>query len=153
MIATFQQKLGTTKVKQKFCLSQIIKEPTLNEMSPCIDLCFTTQPNLVTESGVICSLHSYCHHNLKLNKKIYYLPTYECRLWYYKKANSHHISHAIVKFSWESICKSKCKWSMYSLKDIKDILSNFIPHETIIFDHNDLPCINSKMKGLVQEKN
>ena len=111
MIATFQQKLGTTKVKQKFCLSQIIKEPTLNEMSSCIDLCFTTQPKLVTESGVICSLHSYCCHNLKLNLKIYYLPTYECRLWYYQKANSHHISHAIVKFSWESICKSKCKWN------------------------------------------
>ena len=131
MIATWY-----TKVKQKFCFSQIIKESTLNKMSSCIDLCFTTQPKLLTESGVICSLHSYCHHDVKLNLKIYYLPSNECRLWYYKKKNSHHISHAIVKFSLESISKSKCKWNgpyiqLKILKTIKDILSNFIPHETI----------------------
>ena len=44
-------------------------------------------------------------------------------------------------------------YSIKDIKDIKDILSNFIPRETIIFDHKDPPCINSKMKGLVQEKN
>ena len=44
--------------------SQIASDPThilLNSSSD-IDLIFTNQPNLVTESGVYPSLHPKCHH-------------------------------------------------------------------------------------------
>ena len=45
-------------------LSQIVSDPThiLLNSSSCIDLIFTNQPNLVTESGVYPSLHPKCHH-------------------------------------------------------------------------------------------
>ena len=48
----------------QFGLSQIINEPThiLGSFSPCIDLLFTSKPNLVIESGVFPSLHQNCHH-------------------------------------------------------------------------------------------
>ena len=36
---------------------------------------------------------------------------------------------------------------------IKNILCNFIPHETVSCDDRDSPWINSKIKGLIQEKN
>ena len=45
-------------------LSQIVSDPAhiLLNSSSCIDLIFTNQPNLVTESGVYPSLHPKCHH-------------------------------------------------------------------------------------------
>ena len=41
-------------ITSQFGLQQIIKEPThiLDNSSSCIDLIFTSQPNLITESGV-----------------------------------------------------------------------------------------------------
>ena len=50
----------------QFGLFQIIKEPThiLENSSSCIDLIFTTQPNMVLESGVRHSLHQNCHHQI-----------------------------------------------------------------------------------------
>ena len=38
-------------------------------------------------------------------------------------------------------------------KIIKNILSNFIPHETITFHDRDSPWINSQVKHLINEKN
>ena len=38
-------------------------------------------------------------------------------------------------------------------KTIKNILSNYIPHETITSDDRDPPWINSKIKQLIQEIN
>ena len=38
-------------------------------------------------------------------------------------------------------------------RTIKNILSNYIPHETVICDHKDPPWINSNIKQLIQEKN
>ena len=66
----------------QFGLSQIIKEPThtLENSSSCIELIFTTQPNMVLESGVHHSLYQNCYHQVifsKFNLNIYYSPPYE----------------------------------------------------------------------------
>ena len=47
----------------QFGLHQVIKEPThiLDTSSSRIDLIFTSQPNLIIESGVHLYLHSNCH--------------------------------------------------------------------------------------------
>ena len=68
-------------VTAQFGLQQIIKEPThiSNTSSSCIDLIFTSQPNLITDSGVHSSLHSNSHHQIvfaKPNLHIVYLPPY-----------------------------------------------------------------------------
>ena len=57
-------------VTSQFGLSQIIKEAThlLESSSSCIDLIFTTQPNLVVESGVHSSLYPNCHHQIVFAK-------------------------------------------------------------------------------------
>ena len=91
----------------QFGLSQIIKEPThiLDNSRSCIDLIFTSQPNMVIDSGVHASLHSNCHHQIiyaKFDLKIIYPPPYERMVWHFKDANSDHIKSAINIFDWES---------------------------------------------------
>ena len=56
-------------ITSSYGLNQLIQEPTriLNSSSSCIDLIFTSQPNLVTESGIHSSLHSNCHHQIVLS--------------------------------------------------------------------------------------
>ena len=51
-------------IASSYGLNQLIQEPThiLNSSSSCIDLIFTSQPNLVMESGIHSSLHSNCYH-------------------------------------------------------------------------------------------
>ena len=84
-------------------LSQIISDPThiLPNSSPCIDLIFTNQPNLVTESGVHASLHCKCHHQIvfaKLNLKVEYPPLYERLIWDCKNTDIPSINRAIDIF-------------------------------------------------------
>ena len=47
-------------------LSQVINEPThiLDNSKSCIDLIFTSQPNMIIGSGVHPLLHSNCHHQI-----------------------------------------------------------------------------------------
>ena len=66
-------------ITSQFGLHQLIKEPTqlLQNSSSYIDLIFTSQPNIVVESGVHLSLHPNCHHQIifaEFNLKIYYQP-------------------------------------------------------------------------------
>ena len=89
-----------------FGFHQIINKPThiLNNSSSCIDLIFTTQPNLVMESCVHSSLHANCHHQLpymKFNLNVLHPPSYEREVWHYKLANSDGIQRAIKNFDWE----------------------------------------------------
>ena len=48
----------------QFAMCQVIKEPThiLDILKSCIDLIFTSQPNMIMDSGVHPLLHSNCHH-------------------------------------------------------------------------------------------
>ena len=62
-------------ITSSYGLNQLIQEPTriLNSSSSCIDLIFTWQPNLVTDSGIHSSLHSNCHHQIVFAKFVYVL--------------------------------------------------------------------------------
>ena len=66
-------------ISSQFALHQVINEPThiLETSSSCIDLIFTSQPNLIIESGVHPFLHSNSHHQIiftKFNLEIIFLP-------------------------------------------------------------------------------
>ena len=87
-------------ITSQFGLQQLINEPThlTANSSSCIDLIFTSQPNLVMESGVHYSLHPYCHHQIvfaKISLKIFYLPPYEREIWHFEKANADLIRRSI----------------------------------------------------------
>ena len=90
----------------QFRPQQIINEPThiQGESASCIDLIFSSQPDLVMSSGIYSSLHQNCHHQIlfaKFSLKAHYPPPYEHEVWHFKKANTDHIKRAINGFPWE----------------------------------------------------
>ena len=91
-------------VTSQFRLYQLIHEPThlFENSSSCIDLIFTSQPNLVVESDVHPSLHPNCHHQIvfaKFNLMISYPPPYSREVWHYREANTDLIRRAISNFN------------------------------------------------------
>ena len=105
------------------------------------------------ESGVHSSLHPNCHHQIvfaKINLKICYPPHYEREIWNYEKVKADLIQKLIYQFSWDrrfSNTNMNQKVHLFN-QTVKNFPCNFIPHET------EVPSwINSKIKGLIQEKN
>ena len=140
-------------------LKQVISDPTyiLESSSSCIDLILTSQPNLVMNSGVHSSLHPNCHHQIihaKFNLKIFYPPPYERVVWHYQDANNDLIQRSISQFNWERAFSNKGINKQISIfnETILNIMTNFIPHETKIFNDREPPWINNKVKTMIQEK-
>ena len=110
------------------------------------------------ESRVHSSLHPNCHHQItyaKFNLKIYYPSPYECEIWHYEKGNVDQIRRSIDEFSWERCFANTSvnnKVHMFN-ETIKNIMSNYIPPETITCDDRDPPWINKDMKQLILETN
>ena len=147
-------------VTSQFGLQQIIKELThfIGDSSSCIDQIFTTQPNLVMESGVHSSLHANCHHHItfaKFSLKIHYPPPYEREVWYYQKVNVDQIRQAISEFPWDNRFANINENEQVQLftQTIINIISNYIPHETITSDDSNPPWIDEKIKKLMPHKN
>ena len=130
-------------------LQRLIKEPThiLIDLSSCIDLLFISQLDLVMESGVHSSFHQNFHHQiifLKIYLKVFYSSPYEREIWHYQPANVDQIQRAIEQFSWEKSFRNLTineKVSLFN-KTIKNILSNYILHETITCDGKNPPWFN-----------
>ena len=147
-------------IANSYGLNQLIQEPThlLNSSSSCIDLIFTSQPNLVMESGIHSSLHSNCHHQIvfaKFNLGIFYPPPYERTVEYYERANTELIKRAIDQFDWVRALSNVNvdEKGYFFTKTLPNIIQNFIPHETITCDDRDPPWINKEIKKLMLEKN
>ena len=115
---------------------------------------FTSQPNLVMESGIYSSLDPNCHHQVifaKFNFSILYPPPYERTVWFCEKANPELIQRAINEFDWTrvSIDKRVC----YFTETLLNVIYNFIPHERIVCDNRDSPWMNGEIKKIINEKN
>ena len=96
------------------------------------------------ESDVHSSLHENCHHQtiyVKLNLKIYYPPPYEREIWHYEKANTENIRKPIDQLLWAmrftNIDVNK-KVNLFN-KTIRNIIQNYILHETVTCDDRDPP--------------
>ena len=144
-------------VRSQFGPSQIITEAA-HILDCCfIDLVFITQGNLVVESGVHPSLHPHFQHQTvfaKFNLLIDYPPPYPRETWHYKQANTEVIRRPITGFNCDMAflnTKVNKKFSVSS-STIMNILSNFIPHETIICDDKNLPWFHKATKSFIQEK-
>ena len=125
-------------VTSQFGLEKVIKKPThiIGDSSRCIDLIFTNQANFVMECGV--------HHHKTLAKfilKIHHTHPDERELWYYQKANVNQIRQTIIKFPLNSrSCKyQRNEQGQLLTQTIQNIISNYIPHETITWDDRNPP--------------
>ena len=120
---------------------QIISEPThiLKNSSSCIDLIFTDQPNLITDSGTHPSLHPNCHHNItfcKINLKITYPPPYRRLVWDFKRANISSIRKDIKMIDWQFMFLNKNTHEQVAIfNDIPiNIFSNYIPKNYVTIE-------------------
>ena len=85
---------------------QVISDPNhiSESSSSCTDLIFTSQPNLVMNSGIHSSLHPNCHHQIIhaiFKLKIFCPPPYERVVRHYQDANKDLIQRFISLFNWE----------------------------------------------------
>ena len=141
--------------------SQLINEPTNFEphKNPsCIDLIFTTQPNLVLDSGVLPSLSETCHHQIiftKINFQIFLPPPYRREIWHFKQAQTNCIRKSIERFDWEgALMNLDVNQQVYLFTDtLLNIFTNFIPHETITCSEKDPPWITKEIKLALHHKN
>ena len=139
----------------QFGLHQVNKEPThiLDTSSSCIDVIFTSQRNLIIESGVHSSLNSNCQIIFaKFNLEVVFPPPYVREVWHYKDANTELIRQAINQVSWQRVfLNTNVIEKVYILNSaILNILSNFIPHETVACDDK---WFIKKIRAMIQEKN
>ena len=140
-------------ISLQFTLLEVINEPTniLESSSSCTDLIFTSQPNLITESGVHQSLHPNSHHQIisaKFNLEIIFPPPYFQDVWHYQDANTDLIRGAIDMFNWDrSFVNTNVIKKVFILnKTTLNILSNSIPNETVTVDDNDPPWFTKNKK-------
>ena len=141
--------------------SQLINMPTNfepNKTPSCIDLIFTSQPNLVFESGIHPTLYNKCHHQIiyaKLSLKIYFPPSYRREVWHYNRAQGDLIQKSIALFDWDRAFTNLCVNDQVELFEdtLLNIFRNFIPQETIKCSHKDPPWINKEIKSALRHKN
>ena len=91
----------------------------------------------------------------KFNLKTYYPPPYKREIWHCQKVNIENIRKAIDQFPramrFPNIDVNK-KVNLFN-KTIKNIIQNYIPHETITCDDRDPPWMNKDIKELIHDKN
>ena len=93
-------------------MKQVITEPThiLENSFSCIDLIFSNQTNIITDSGVYPTLHSNCHHQIvysKLNLKIEYPPPYTRKIWDYNRSETDLITTLLKVLIGQNYSQSK----------------------------------------------
>ena len=141
--------------------SQLINEPTNlepNKSPSCIDLFFTSQPNLVFESGIHQSLYNTCHHQIvyaKLSLQIHLPPSYRREVWHYNRAEVTLIKRSIESFNWARAFMNLSVNDRVELfnNTLFNIFRNFIPNETIKCNHRDPPWMNNEIKSALLRKN
>ena len=74
-----------------------------------------------------------------------YPPPYIREVWHYKEANADLVKQVINNFNWGKFFSNTNINEKVSLsnKTLLNILSNYIPHETIICDDKYPPRLNS----------
>ena len=151
--------ISVENITSQFGLHHIINEPThiLENSSSCIDLIFTSQPNLSVESGTQPSLHPNCHYQIiyaKFNLEVLYPSSFTREVWHYQDSNVDLIRRSINEFDWDRAFANKHvdeKVLIFN-KTVLKVLSNFIPHEVIVCDDKNPPWFNGKIKSLINEK-
>ena len=83
----------------------------------------------------------------KFNLKIHYPPPYEREVGHYQKANDDQIRQAISEFPWNNRFANTRVNEQVQLfaQSYQNIISNYIPQETITCDDRNLPWIDEKI--------
>ena len=147
-------------ITTSYGLSQIISVSIhiLPNSSSCINLIFTNEPELVTESGVHPSLQPKCHDQIifaKLNHEVEYLSLYERLIWDCKNPDIPSVNRATNIFDWGNSFEGKNVHEQVHFfnKTILNIFHNYIPNKTILCNDKDPPWFNNDIRKIPTKKN
>ena len=108
------------------------------------------------DSAADSSLHPVYHQikHAKFNLKIFCPPPYERVAWHYQDANNDLIKRSISQLNWKRAFSNKGVNKQISIfnETILNIMTNFIPHETKIFNDREPTWINNKVKKNSRKK-
>ena len=142
--------MDLNELTSHYNLHQLINTPThiLPNSESCIDLIFTSQPNLISESGVHASLFPRCHHQIiyaKVNLKVYYPPS---------KAELTKIKKSLSQINWHNALKDLNVNDQveYLTSCILNVFSNFVPNKTITCREKDPPWMTDEVKIICHMK-
>ena len=139
---------------------QLIKEATNiepNKSKTCIDLIFSSQPNLISDSGVHPSLFQTCHHQIiyaKIDLKFYLPPPYEREVWCYDRARIDQINRSILMFDWENAflhLDANEQVELFNMT-LLNIFRNFIPNKMLKCNSKEAPWITKEIKTNLRKK-
>ena len=110
---------------------------------------------MITNNGVLPSLHSNCHHQIiyaNINFKLVFSPPYERVVWYYDRGDHDSIRQSISNINWDRIFFDKnvnLQVEMFN-EYILNIFKNFIP----IYEINDKDpsCVTEAIKERIKMK-
>ena len=162
-LSTDTNNIPGVELDKLFSLSrftQLIDEPTNfepNKRKTCIDLVFSSQPNLISESGVHPSLFQTCHHQIiyaKIDLYFYLPPPYEREVWSYNRAETELINRAISNFDWEHPFSPLDPNEQVELLNLTllNIFRNFIPHKLMKSNSKYAPWISNEIKTGLRKK-
>ena len=147
--------LDLSELSSHHNLHQLINTPThiLPNSESCIDLLFTSQPNLISESGVHASLFPRCHHQIiyaKINLKIYYAPL----VWDYSKVNITNIRKSLSQINWVIDLRELSVNDQvdYLTRCISNVFTNFVPDKIITCKDKDPPWMTEEVNNLCHNK-
>ena len=136
----------------------LFRSPThiLPNSSSCIDLIFCNQTNMITNYGVLPSLHTNCHHQIifaNLNFNISIPPPYERHIWHYNKADIVSIRRALELFDWNQTFQNIDVNKQVEIfnSTILNIFKNYVPNEKIIVNEKDPPWITQTIKYRISQ--
>ena len=149
-----------------YSLNQVINGPThiLPNSASCIDLIFTTETNLVADSGVLPSLFPRCHHLLifsKMNFTTFFLlpifpppPFLLPRIWDFSRANVSAIGQAVNYVEWYRAFNGLNIDEMVKFLSeyVLNVFYNFVPNKVIAIRSKDTLWMTPELKRMVFEK-
>ena len=141
-------------------LHEIINQPTHlypGKSPTCIDQFFCSQPNLISESGVLPSLLPQCHHDIiyaKIDFNVKSPPPYKRPMWDYKNADVTSIRRSLTSINWVRCNQHRNPNNQVEfLTDcILNSFSNFCPNRIITCRHKDAPWMTNEIKLKLKEK-
>ena len=123
-----------------------------------VDLIFTDQPNCVIENGIRHSLDNFCHHQItycRMNFQLPPPPSFERKIWHYDRENITLIRRCISCFPWSDVLNKKPdpNWQAETFTEILlNIMTNFIPNETITVKPRNPPWITKPIKTMLNKQ-
>ena len=141
-------------------LDEIIHQPTHfypGKNPSCIDLIFCTQINLISESGVLPSLLTQCHHDIlsaKIDLHVSLPPPFKRTMWDYKNADAASIRRSLLSIKWERCIQNRNSNSQveFLTSSIINIFSAFCPNRVVTCRYKDATWMTSEIKQKLKEK-